>query len=676
MRRLAFSRILVIVALVPTAALALFAMTLVLDGWSRYRELADASSMLRLAVATSRFAGIAVPGEGGAGRDYIAGADHSGLNSRRPVTDELFRALREAAAAADVSDAAINEHLQFINDRMRQIGEFRAKVDARAVPQVESTRFLAPIAAHGIDLVGRIASTVSDAVVSRRILGLYATMQVNEGILLARGFVQRSLFEGQLPTDALLVLARAINLQTGFGALFRDLAPPTVRNAFQAFFDANGKTITDLQAVALKNAGTPAAAAEVTRWNDVNRDLTALLARLVVETGDDFTAQVERMVGAAWRDTLIYLVTSIVTLAAVLLLCRSAVRALRDLLGGLASVMQALGGRSLTVVVPCTDRGDEIGLMARAAEAFRQDLERMTAMEAGQKEAAARASAERAAAKHALADQFEAAVGAIVDKVSSTSAAVAGAASRLSQTAETAQKQSAIVATASEQASANVRAVAAATDQMTSSAGDIGRQVQQSSGIAGEAVAQAQSADTRLSELSRAAARIGDVVKLITAIAEQTNLLALNATIEAARAGDAGRGFAVVAAEVKALATESARATDDIDKQISGMQAATQEVVAVVKDIGATIDRISNISSSVAAAVDQQGSATREIARNVQQASRGTADVATNIADVSRGAGETGSAAAQLLASAEALSQDGADLKREVGRFLAMVRAA
>jgi methyl-accepting chemotaxis protein len=211
---------------------------------------------------------------------------------------------------------------------------------------------------------------------------------------------------------------------------------------------------------------------------------------------------------------------------------------------------------------------------------------------------------------------------------------------------------------------------------MTSSVNEISRQVQESARIAGDAVKQAQETDQRINALSHAAGRIGDVVKLITAIAEQTNLLALNATIEAARAGEAGRGFAVVASEVKQLASQTAKATDEISTQIAGMQTATQESVAAIKEIGDTIGRISQIASTIAAAVEEQGAATQEIARNVGEAAKGTQQVAANITDVNRGAGETGSASSQVLSSAQSLSGESNQLKLEVERFLSTVRAA
>jgi methyl-accepting chemotaxis protein len=211
---------------------------------------------------------------------------------------------------------------------------------------------------------------------------------------------------------------------------------------------------------------------------------------------------------------------------------------------------------------------------------------------------------------------------------------------------------------------------------MASSVNEISRQVQESAAIAGQAVDQARKTNDRVGELASAASRIGDVVELINNIAGQTNLLALNATIEAARAGEAGRGFAVVASEVKALAEQTAKATGEISTQISGIQAATQESVGAIKEIGDTIGRMSEIASTIASAVEEQGAATQEISRNVQQAAQGTMQVSSNIVDVQRGATETGSASTQVLAAAQSLSSDSTRLKDEVSKFLNAVRAA
>src|SRR3954468_15665990 len=287
-----------------------------------------------------------------------------------------------------------------------------------------------------------------------------------------------------------------------------------------------------------------------------------------------------------------------------------------------------------------------------------------------------RAEGQRKTDMTKLADGFEAAVGEIVETVSSAATELEASASTLTSTAGRAQELATVVASASEEASTNVHSVASAAEEMSSSVREISRQVQESVRIAGEAVSQAQSTTERVSELSRAASRIGDVVELINAIAGQTNLLALNATIEAARAGEAGRGFAVVASEVKALAEQTAKATGEIGQQIASIQTATEHSVDAIKDISGTIEKLSEISSTIAAAVEEQGAATQETSRNVQQAAEGTHQVSANITDVQRGAGETGSASSQVLAAAQSLSGDSNRLKLEVGKFLDTVRAA
>jgi methyl-accepting chemotaxis protein len=346
-------------------------------------------------------------------------------------------------------------------------------------------------------------------------------------------------------------------------------------------------------------------------------------------------------------------------------------------LSGLTSGMKELAGGNFGVVLPGLDRKDEVGDMAQAVETFK-----VKAGEKARDEAEAKIRQDQAAAQQRradmikLADDFEGAVGEIIETVSSASTELEASASTLTATAERAQELTTMVAAASEEASTNVQSVASATEEMTSSVNEISRQVQDSARMAGEAVDQARKTNDRVSELSKAAARIGDVVELINTIAGQTNLLALNATIEAARAGEAGRGFAVVASEVKALAEQTAKATGEIGQQISGIQAATQESVNAIKEISGTIERLSEISSTIAAAVEEQGAATQEISRNVQQAAQGTMQVSSHITDVQRGASETGTASSQVLSAAQSLSGDSNRLKLEVGKFLETVRAA
>jgi len=343
----------------------------------------------------------------------------------------------------------------------------------------------------------------------------------------------------------------------------------------------------------------------------------------------------------------------------------------------MCKAMRELAGGNFDVVLPGLGRKDEVGEMASAVEEFK-----MQAIAKAERDAAAQdaqnktATAARRADLIGFADEFEAAVGSIVANVSASAVQLEAAAGTLTRTAETTQSLSGQAAGASEQASSNMQSVAAATEELSASVDEIGRQVQESNRIAEAAVLQAEQTDGRIGKLSRAAQEIGDVVKLITAIAEQTNLLALNATIEAARAGEAGRGFAVVASEVKSLASQTAKATDEISTHITGMQGATQESVAAIKEIGGTIAQISTIASTIASAVEEQSSATQEIARSVQTVAEGTSETAANIMEVNRGAAETGSASGDVLESARTLSAESARLREELDRFMANIRAA
>jgi methyl-accepting chemotaxis protein len=342
----------------------------------------------------------------------------------------------------------------------------------------------------------------------------------------------------------------------------------------------------------------------------------------------------------------------------------------------LKAVMEAFANNNLKAEVPGVERRDELGDMARTVEVFKKNGLEVERMRADQLVTEKRNAEQRKSDMNKMADDFEGAVGEIIETVSSASTELEASAGTLTRTAERAQEVTTTVAAASEEASTNVQSVASATEEMASSVNEISRQVQESARMANEAVDQARRTNDRVGDLSKAAARIGDVVELINNIAGQTNLLALNATIEAARAGEAGRGFAVVASEVKALAEQTAKATGEIGQQIAGIQAATQESVTAIREISGTIEKLSEISSTIAAAVEEQGAATQEISRNVQQAAQGTQQVSSNITDVQRGAGETGSASSQILSAAQSLSRDSNRLKLEVGRFLSSVRVA
>jgi methyl-accepting chemotaxis protein len=401
----------------------------------------------------------------------------------------------------------------------------------------------------------------------------------------------------------------------------------------------------------------------------------ALIDEIVTKTNDDnaaieagATRRVSTFTIILWSISgLVFLVIGVGLLGVGLAVIRPMTR--------MTGVMARLAGGALNIEIPSLNRADEVGAMAKAVQVFRENALRVQEMESEQAGLKLRAEEDRRAAISRVADGFEQAIGRIVEVVSSASSEIELAAGGLTKTAETSNKLTAAAASASDLSSANAQSAASASEEMASSVTEIGRQVQQSEDITRAAVHQAEQTNALISELSQSAGRIGEVVKLIAAVAEQTNLLALNATIEAARAGEAGRGFAVVASEVKALATQTAKATEEIGAQITQMQSATQQSVSAIKAISATIGQISEISTTIAAAVEEQGVATQEIARNVQQAAQGTVQVGNSIADVSRGAAKTEEAAGQVHGLARSLSQQGSQLKLEVKKFLTTIRA-
>jgi len=341
----------------------------------------------------------------------------------------------------------------------------------------------------------------------------------------------------------------------------------------------------------------------------------------------------------------------------------------------MTSTMKTLADGNLTVDIPATENRDELGEMAKAVEVFKENAIRVKKLREDQEGAEARTEEQRKKALHKMADDFEGSVMGVVKSVAASATEMQSTAQSMSQIAQGTSSQATAVAAASTQATSNVETVSAATEELTASTTEIGNRISETAQIAQQASEGSKRTNEVIQKLAVSVNKIGEVVNLINEIASQTNLLALNATIEAARAGEAGKGFAVVASEVKNLASQTAKATEEIGTQISGVQSETSEAVEAIGDISSVIDQVRDISASIATAIEEQESATKEVARNIQQAAEGTQEVSENIVKVTEAATQTGAASEQVLASSDEQAKNAETLRNEVETFLTTVRS-
>ena len=404
--------------------------------------------------------------------------------------------------------------------------------------------------------------------------------------------------------------------------------------------------------------------------------LTETIGRLVALQIDVAKAELIRAGDTAERSNLIMIVAGLAGLAVIAACLVIVTVSVSRPIARITRTMNALAKGATDIVVPGLGQGDEIGGMAAAVEVFKHNAIEKMRLEAEQEAVKRNAEAERRQAMNALAEQLQVDVGGVVQALASSAGQMQTTSQAMSATAEETSRQAAAVACASQQASGNVQTVASAAEELAASIREIGRRMSESHTVARTAVGQAQQTQESVRGLALAAEKIGEIVDLINSVAAQTNLLALNATIEAARAGEAGRGFAVVASEVKALAGQTAKATDEIAAQINGVRREIDSTVKAIKSIADTIGSLNEIAAATAAAVEEQDAATQEIARNVEQAAVGTQEVNSNIGAVTQAAEETGSAAGQVLKAAGEMARQSDAMRQFVDGFIARVRAA
>src|SRR3974390_170142 len=358
MRGIAFSRLLMFVVLVPLAGLAIFGGKLTYDSWSRYSELSRAASVLRLALATAKFVGVAIPGEGAISRETISGKnDPAALQARRKTTDDLYRGVVEAGAGLSVRNARLDAQLKALDERMRAILAFRPQLDAKVFKSPnDSTLVIAPAASVGLDLLASTVGGVDDPALARIILALYTTIQFNENNMIQRGAGEVALRDGKLPPPAFAILSRAVAMSATFGKLFHELSWPPIIAQYDAFEQANVRDMEELRRLALANAGTPASEAQVNRWLEISRDVTGVMGKVLNATFETVDAEGQRMLSEARFDMLVYLGLTVAVLAAVIVLSRRGLGILRDLLGELVGAMDKMRDGHYDVEIPHVTR--------------------------------------------------------------------------------------------------------------------------------------------------------------------------------------------------------------------------------------------------------------------------------------------------------------------------------
>ncbi len=701
---------------------------MVLDKWNAFQDMRTVQTVSALAADISglvhdlqRERGASAVFQGSKGTQMA-----DGMRDQRRLTDASRKQLEQRLAAFDAR-AFGSTFANALGEAVTAVGALEARrkeIEALAITPAQGIAYFTGTIAKLLTVAAQVAVVAREVEVSGKISAYVAFMQGKERAGQERAVGAASISAGRFEAAAFVRFVQVGAEQGSFFSVFREYAAP-------ALVEAERQTVAGHEAdevarirksVLATGAGQAIEGADGPYWFKMTTARIDLMKKVEDRIAEDLAATAGRIAGSAETAFILVAAIALALLAVTVLFAFIIVRGIVGPIGAMTGAMLKLAEGDKAIAIPAVGQKDEIGQMAGAVQVFKDNAIKAEALAAEQERLKAEAEAEKERQRQAderrkaeadaekerrqkeeearkaeaeaarekqraeqerqarriaeLTRDFDAKATAVLKTVAAAATELQSTAQSMSATAEETTRQATTVASAAEQASASVQTVAAAAEELTSSVQEIGKQMSQSTTIAGQAVDKAQSTNRTVKGLAEAAQKIGEVVGLINNIARQTNLLALNATIEAARAGEAGKGFAVVASEVKSLATQTAKATEEIGAHISAIQNATGEAVGAIQSIGGTIGEMNQIATTIAAAVEEQGAATSEISRNAQGAAAGTNEVSANIVGVSQAATQTGSAATQVLAAANELSRQAEALRGEVDRFLSDVKSA